>query len=71
MQTERDTIEVIAFLKKEDAGKERELEDLQLKVKDIHMEAKREKDALLEKHYKEVTELEENLLEKEEEVCYA
>ncbi len=67
-QTERDTIEVIAYLKKEDVLKEDEIDQLKKMVKDSKTEAHREKDELEEAYSQEIAQLEASLSEKDEEV---
>ena len=68
-QTERDTVEVIAYLKKEDGQKDQEIDSLRQQVKDIRVTAHNERDVLIAEHEKKVTELEDALNEKNEEVC--
>ena len=68
-QTERDTIEVIAYLKKEDAGKELELDHLRQEVKDLRVEATKEREALIAEYSHKIAQMEKELLDKEEEVC--
>ena len=68
-QTERDTVEVIAYLKKEDGQKDEELDSLKQQVKDIRVKAVNERDILVTEHEKKVTQLEGTLNEKSEEVC--
>ncbi len=67
-QTERDTIEVIAFLKKEDSRKDGELADLRQRVKTLHQERRREKEDLTEQFSQQISSLEEQLSERNEEV---
>ena len=68
-QTERDTVEVIAYLKKEDGQKDQEIDSLRQQVKDIRVMSHNERDILIAEHEKKVTELEDALNEKNEEVC--
>ena len=67
-QTERDTVEVIAYLKKEDGQKDQEIDSLRQQVKDIRVTAHNEKDTLVAEHEQKVTQLEGALDEKNEEV---
>lgn len=67
-QTERDTIEVIAFLKKEDVGKVAELDKLKSQIKSLHIDAHREKETIMEDSSQRVAQLEASLSEKDEEV---
>ena len=67
-QTERDTVEVIAYLKKEDGQKDQEIDSLRQQVKDIRVTAHNERDSLITNHEQKVTELKDALNEKNEEV---
>ena len=68
IQTERDTIEVIAYLKKEDNHKDDELDSLRQQVKDVRTAATNERDSLIEKYTQQVSQLESTLFDKNEEV---
>jgi len=68
VQTERDTIEVIAYLKKEDSEKEQELDLLRQEVKNLRVEATREREALMADFSQKITAMEKELQDKEEEV---
>lgn len=59
---------MIAYLKKEDAVKEAELDRLQQLVKDLRAQAQREREAMVEDHSQRVAQLEAALSEKDEEV---
>ena len=62
-------MEVIAYLKKEDGQKDQEIDSLRQQVKDIRVTAHNERDVLVTEHEQKVTELEDTLNEKNEEVC--
>lgn len=68
VQTERDTIDVITFLKKEDAVKDNHLERLQQQMRDLKKENRREKENIVEDFSKQINELEEHLTDKTKEV---
>ena len=61
-------MEVIAYLKKEDGQKEEELDSLRQQVKDTRVTALNDRDALVAEHEQKMTELENALNEKNEEV---
>ena len=67
-QTERDTIEVISYLKKEDAEKVKELENLRQQLRKQRMETSKERDLLTEEYSQRINRLEVGLHEKEDEV---
>ena len=67
-QTERDTIEVIAHMRREDTEKGAELEHMRQRLKDLRAEASRERDFLTKEHLERVAQLEASLHDKEEEV---
>lgn len=67
-QTEHDTIEVIAYLKKEDSTKETELSRLKRVVSDLRTEAHKDKEALAEEYSQRIAQLEATLSERDEEV---
>ncbi|KAL4237666.1 hypothetical protein ACF0H5_002380 [Mactra antiquata] len=68
LQTERDTIDVITFLKKEDAVKDIHLERLQQQIRDQKKENRKEKELIVEDFSKQINELEEKLTDKTKEV---
>ena len=68
LQTERDTIEVIAFLKREDAGKEDELGELRLALKQQRQEARLQREELDQACATQVNQLEATLEERNNEV---
>ncbi|KAL5474689.1 hypothetical protein EMCRGX_G026673 [Ephydatia muelleri] len=68
IQTERDTIEVIAFLKKEDKEKDTELGGLRQDLKDLHHETHKEREVLVQDYSDKVKTLDEQLKEKTQEV---
>ena len=68
LQTERDTIEVIAFLKREDAGKEDELGELRLALKQQRQEARLQREELDQACATQVHQLETTLEERNNEV---
>ena len=67
-QTERDTIEVIAYLKHEDTEKDQELDHLKQQLKDFKVESRNEREALDDEHSQQISKLESVLAEKNEEV---
>ncbi|XP_045186628.2 basal body-orientation factor 1-like [Mercenaria mercenaria] len=68
LQTERDTIDVITFLKKEDAVKDNHLERLQQQIRDQKKENRKEKELIVEDFSKQINELEEKLSDKTKDV---
>ena len=68
LQTERDTVEVIAYLKKEDGQKDEELDALRQQVKDTRVTALNERDVLIAEYEQKIAQLEGTLNEKIEEV---
>lgn len=59
---------MIAYLKKEDATKELELDALKQLVSDLRTEAHKEREALIEDYSQKIAHLEASLSEKDEEV---
>lgn len=68
MTTERDTIDVITYLKKQDQEKDHQVERLQNQVRDMYKEQRQEKQTLIEEYSKHINELEERLNEKKREI---
>ena len=60
---------MIAYLKKEDVNKEKELEKLKQQVKDLRMQAHKEKETLMEEYSQQIAQLEAAVSDKDEEVC--
>ncbi|KAK3708366.1 hypothetical protein QZH41_014832, partial [Actinostola sp. cb2023] len=67
-QSERDTIEVISFLKQEDMKKDDQVSKLQQALKDLKREARRERQALVDSYSQEIHQLQDALAEKANEV---
>lgn len=59
---------MIAYLKKEDAGKEKNLEDLKRQVRDLRTEAHRDKETLMENYSHQIAQLETAVSDKDDEV---
>lgn len=59
---------MIGYLKKEDVGKEKELENLMQQVRDVRTEAHCEKETLMEEYSQQVAQLEAAVSDKDEEV---
>ncbi len=70
MQTERDTVEVIAFLKHEDSEKVQKVQILEQQVKDLQLCAQVEKDKLILDYKNRMDELHSHLLSKDKEVRF-
>ena len=68
MTTERDTIEVITYLKQQDTDKSSQLERFQGQIKQMHDGQQTEKEAIIEDFTKQINDLEEKLGEKMREV---
>ncbi len=68
MQTERDTIEVIAFLKREDFERDHEVDNMKEQVKDLTGMARADKAQLLRRHADQLDQLQSALDSKEKEV---
>lgn len=67
-QTEKDTIDVISFLKKEDVKKDDQIEKLQTIVKDLKREFRKEKQGLINEYTSQIQDLQQALTEKSNEV---
>ncbi|KXJ08501.1 basal body-orientation factor 1 [Exaiptasia diaphana] len=67
-QTEKDTIEVIAFLKQEDMKKDEQVARLNQALKDLKREARKERQNLVDSYAAEIHQLQEALAEKSNEV---
>lgn len=67
-QTEKDTIDVISFLKLEDTKKDVQITRLQNVIKDMKKEYRQEKQTLINDYSSEVEELQKNLAQKTSEV---
>ena len=67
-QTERDTIEVIAFLKQEDSQKDQELDRLKQQVKDLQVKSRADQEQLVREHSDQLSQLQSSLEAKEKEV---
>lgn len=59
---------MIAYLKKEDVGKETELENLKEQVRDVRTQAHQEREALMEDFSQKIAQLEAAVSDKDEEV---
>ena len=68
MATERDTIDVITYLKKQDHEKDGQLELLQNQIREMRKEQREEKEGIVEDFSKQINDLEEKLGEKLREV---
>ncbi|XP_078590461.1 basal body-orientation factor 1-like isoform X2 [Branchiostoma floridae x Branchiostoma japonicum] len=67
-QTEKDTIDVISFLRKEDQTKDEQITKLQHQVKEMKREGRKDKEKLIEEFSAQINGLEERLGEKDSEV---
>lgn len=67
-QTERDTLEVISYLKQEDMKKDDQVSKLHQALKDLKREARKEKQALTDEYSQQIAQLQEALMEKTNEV---
>lgn len=67
-QTEKDTIDVISFLKKEDIKKDEQIEKLQTMVKELKREFRKDKQQLIDEYTGQIQTLQTNLSEKTNEV---
>lgn len=65
--TERDTIEVISYLKKEDISKDQLIEQLQNQLKNLKQESRKDREALIEDFTYQINTLEKNLSDKKRE----
>lgn len=68
LQTERDTIDVVTYFKKQDAQKDLQLQQLGDQMRDLYKEHRQEQEKLVEDFSKQVNLLEEKLGEKTREV---
>ncbi|KAL5008353.1 hypothetical protein ScPMuIL_013934 [Solemya velum] len=68
LQTERDTIDVITYLKKQDHEKDGQLEKIQIQMRDQKKDQRKEKERIIEDFSKQINELEEKLGEKTRDV---
>ncbi len=68
LQTEHDTVEVIGFLKQEDAEKDQEVECLKQKVKDLLMMAQIDKSELILDHKTRMDQLHSRVCSRDKEV---
>ena len=68
MSTERDTIDVITYLKKQDHEKDSQLERFQVQIREMRKEHRQEKEVIVEDFSKQINDLEEKLGEKMREV---
>ena len=67
-QTERDTIEVITFLKKKDAQKDEEVASLKSTIRELRQGAWKEWEEKESEYQQRISNLEADLLKKEQEV---
>lgn len=65
--TERDTIEVISYLKREDAVKDQMIEQLQTQLKDLKQESRKDRESLIEDFTYQINTLEKQLADKKKE----
>ena len=65
--TERDTIEVISYLKKEDLTKDQMIEQLQNQLKNLKQESRKDREALIEDFTYQINTLEKQLSDKKRE----
>ena len=65
--TERDTIEVISYLKKEDIQKDQLIEQLQNQLKNLKQESRKDREALIEDFTYQINTLEKQLSDKKQE----
>ncbi|XP_068689370.1 basal body-orientation factor 1-like [Montipora foliosa] len=66
--TERDTLEVISYLKTEDGKKDEQVSTLQQTLKEVKREARKERQALVDEYSQQIHQLKESLAEKTNEV---
>ncbi|KAM7444118.1 hypothetical protein ABFA07_007291 [Porites harrisoni] len=66
--TERDTLDVISYLKQEDAKKDEQVSKLQQALKEVKREARKERQALVDEYSQQIHQLQESLAEKTNEV---
>eukprot|EP00112_Aurelia_sp_Birch-Aquarium-sp1_P001158 Seg112.7 transcript_id=Seg112.7/GoldUCD/mRNA.D3Y31 product="Basal body-orientation factor 1" protein_id=Seg112.7/GoldUCD/D3Y31 len=67
-QTERDTVEVVSYLKKADIKKDGQIDKLQQTIKDLKRETRKEKQSMIDHYTGKINELQEGLTEKTNEV---
>ncbi|XP_065052525.1 basal body-orientation factor 1-like [Rhopilema esculentum] len=67
-QIERDTVDVISFLKKEDMKKDDQVDKLQQIIKDLKRDFRKEKQTLIDQYTQKIHTLQEQLAEKTNEV---
>jgi len=65
--TERDTIEVISYLKREDSVKDQMIEQLQTQLKDLKQESRKDRESLIEDFTYQINTLEKQLADKKKE----
>ncbi len=68
LQTERDTIEVIAFLKREDSQRDHEMDNMKEQVNDLTGVTRADKVQLMRRHADQLSQLQSALDSKEKEV---
>lgn len=66
--TERDTLDVITYLKQEDGKKDEQVSKLQQALKEVKREARKERQALVDEYSQQIHQLQESLAEKTSEV---
>jgi len=67
-QAEKDTIDVISFLKNEDVKKDEQIEKLQTMVKELKRDFRKEKQQMIDEYTGQIQSLQSNLSEKTNEV---
>eukprot|EP00794_Sanderia_malayensis_P017759 gene17759-19532_t len=68
LQTERDTVEVVAFLKKEDLKKDEQIDRMQQIIKELKRDTRKEKQSLIDNYTQKIHDLQDALTDKSEEV---
>lgn len=68
VQTEKDTIDVVQYLKKQDIEKDKKLEDLAQSIRDLKREHRKEKERIIDDLQGQINELEQKLASKTHEV---
>ncbi|CAD5121320.1 DgyrCDS9848 [Dimorphilus gyrociliatus] len=68
IQTEKDTIDVVQYLKKQDIDKDKKLEDLAQNIRDLKREHRKEKERIIDDLQGQINELEQKLASKTHEV---
>lgn len=66
--TEKDTLDVISYLKQEDSKKDDQVSKLQQALKEVKREARKERQALVDEYSQQIHQLQESLAEKTNEV---